>query len=87
MHRNFESILQDMLSTGVCEDKETILLGDLNVDYLRQQNNKEIKHIINVNGFKQIIKAPTRITKHSKILIDVIATTHEQNIVTMISSL
>ena len=37
-----------MLSTGVCEDKETILLGDLNVDYLRQQNNKEIKYIINV---------------------------------------
>ena len=49
LHKDFESILQDMLSTGVCEDNETILLGDLNVDYLRQQNNKEIKHIINVN--------------------------------------
>ena len=30
LHKDFESILQDMLSTGVCEDKETIL----NVDYL-----------------------------------------------------
>ena len=81
LHKDFESILQDMLSIGVCEDKETILLGDLNVNYPRQQNNKEIKHIINVNGFKQIIKAPTRITKDSKTLIGVIATTHEQNIV------
>ena len=85
LHKDFESILQDMLSTGVCEDKETILLGDLNVDYLRQQNNKEIKHIINVNGLKQIIKAPTRITKDSKTLIDVIATTHEQNIANSIT--
>ena len=75
MHKDFESILQDMLSTGVCEDKETIL----NVDYLRQQNNKEIKRIINVNGFKQIIKAPTRITKDSKTLIDVIATTRTKH--------
>ena len=80
-----ESILQDMLSTGVCEDKETILLGDLNVDNLRQQNKKEIKHIINVNGLKQIIKAPTRITKDSKTLTDVTATTHEQNIVNSIT--
>lgn len=46
LHKDFESILQDMLSTGVCEDKEAILLGDLNLDYLRQQNSKEIKHII-----------------------------------------
>jgi exonuclease III len=36
LHKDFESIFQDMLSTAVCEDKETILLGDLNADYLRQ---------------------------------------------------
>ena len=85
LHKDFESILQDMLSTGVCEDKETILLGDLNFDYLRQRNNKEIKYIINVNGLKQIIKAPTTITKDSKTFIDVIATTHEQNIANSIT--
>ena len=34
-----------MLRTGVCEEKETIILADLNAEYLRQQNQKEIKQI------------------------------------------
>ena len=68
-----------MLSTAVCENKETILLGDLNVDHLRETND-EIKRTIQTNGLKQLIKAPTRITKESNTLIDIIATTHAQNI-------
>ena len=79
LHPEFEIIFKDTLSTAVCENKETILLGDLNVDYLRETND-EIKRIIQINGLKQLIKAPTRITKESNTLIDIIATTHAQNI-------
>ena len=76
----FETIFEDMISTGVCEDKETILLGDMNADYLQQSKDKNIKRIISTNGLKQLIEKPTRVTKDSSTLIDIIATSHEQNI-------
>ena len=76
----FETIFEDMISTGVCEDKETILLGDMNADYLQQSKDKNIKRIISTNGLKQLIEKPTRVTKDSSTLIDIIGTSHEQNI-------
>ena len=80
LHPEFETIFENMMNTSVCENKETILLGDMNTDYLQQSKDKDIKRIIRLNGLKQIIKKPTRITKDSSTLIDIIATTHEQNI-------
>ena len=59
----FETIFEDMISTGVYEDKETILLGDMNADYLQQSKDKNIKRIISTNGLKQLIEKPTRVTK------------------------
>ena len=46
----FETIFEDMISTGVCEDKETILLGDMNADYLQQSKDKNIKRIISTKA-------------------------------------
>ena len=55
-------------------------MGDFNVDYLKNNDNKDIKSIIYQNGFNQIVTKPTRITKDSKTLIDIIATIYPANI-------
>ena len=53
----------------------------MNADYLQQSKDKNIKRIISTNGLlKQLIEKPTRVTKDSSTLIDIIATSHEQNI-------
>ena len=69
-----------MLDTCVSEDKETIVMGDLNVNYRKNSDNKEIKRIIKQYGLKQVIKKPTRITKNFSTLIDIIVTTHGKNV-------
>lgn len=48
----------------------------------KPKHNKDIKSIIHQNGLTQVIKKPTRITKDSKTLIDIIATNHPGNITT-----
>ena len=40
---SFESTLNDMLDTCVSEGKETIVMGDLNVNYNKNSDNTEIK--------------------------------------------
>ena len=64
-----------MIETATCENKEILLAGDLNCNYLVPNYHKEIKDIIRINGLKQLIELPTRITKRTKTLIDIIATT------------
>lgn len=80
--KNFKEEFDKSLSLYCSESKELILLGDMNVDYQKQNDNKDIKSIIQVNGLTQIIKKPTRVTKDSKTLIDIIATNNPANIVT-----
>ena len=81
LHPEFEAAFEDMINSSTCENKETILIGDMNADYLQQWKKRNIKRIISTSGLKQLIEKPTRVTKDSSTLIDIIATTHEQNIV------
>ena len=74
--KNFEQILIAVNSLSI----ETIILGDLNVNYLKQHSGKELKNMITLNGFKQLIKGPTRITAESSTLIDVILSNNESSI-------
>ena len=67
----FNDTLNDMLSTCLIENKEAIILGDSNCDYLNRLNNKEIKDVLLGHGFKQVITMPTRITRESSTLIDI----------------
>ena len=63
-----------MLSLAAANTKEVIVLGNLNASYFKRDDNSEIKRIILVNGFKQIIKKATRTTLNTSTLIDVIIT-------------
>ena len=50
------------------------MLGDFNANYQKRNDSKDIKTIIETNGFDQLVKDPTYITKTSESIIDLIAT-------------
>ena len=77
---DFENAFIDMLDDSVYENKETILLGDINVNYQNKSDNKEMKRIISQHGFKQVISKAIRVTRETSTLTDIAATTHEQNV-------
>lgn len=80
LNRIFNKEFNEMLSLASKECKETIILGDVNVNFLVPRDNKEFKSILNLHGLKQIIKKATRITEVSKTLIDIIATNCVENL-------
>ena len=52
-----------------------IIAGDLNFDMLvNSGNGKKFKDILQAANFRNVIKKPTRITKHSSTIIDLICT-------------
>ena len=59
---------------------ESIVLGDFNVIYLIPGDNAEFKAILNLHGFKQIVKKPTRVWDSTGSLIDIIATNNPASI-------
>ena len=69
-----------MINDANTQCDEIISLGDMNANYLDRNNNRELKSIIEKNGFKQLITTPTRITNISSTLIDIIITNKENNV-------
>lgn len=59
---------------------EIFLLGDINVNFLTKTNHKELKSILITHGLDQIIKSPTRVTKDTDTLIDVILTNNRSHV-------
>ena len=80
LSKNFNNAFNESLIAAQKEQKEIIILGDFNANYLNSQDNKELKAIINLNGLEQIISEPTRITETSSTLIDIILTNNKSNI-------
>ena len=60
-----------------------MLLGDFNIDQLNKNNseNRLLKSFAIENDMKQIINKPTRITEHSKTLIDLIFVNNDHRII------
>jgi hypothetical protein len=77
---DFLTLLNDTLSTIMDESKEVTLLGDLNINYLKKNDNIELKEMLSLSGFSQIITKATRITDTSQTLIDIVLTTNTSNI-------
>lgn len=80
LNRDFNFVFNDSITTILSENKEFILSGDMNCDFLKEPDHRDIKDCLKMNGFKQLIEKPTRVTQHSSTLIDVVFTTHENNI-------
>ena len=63
---------------------EIIILGDMNLDLLPNEKNGLVKKFTNLHRvlqFKQLVTKPTRVTEHSRTLIDHI-TTNRDNFMT-----
>ena len=80
LSRNWKDAFSDMLTKVSKDDKETILLGDFNVNYIKKNDHREEKDLIASHGFKQLIKDPTRVTSDSTTLIDVLLSNRPLNI-------
>lgn len=78
LDKDFNELFNSMLTKAMSESKETILLGDMNANFL---DNKDLKLIFNVHGLKQMIRQPTRITESTESLIDIILTNKPENLV------
>ena len=70
-----------MLSKVSLESKECIIMGDINIDYLKKKTDIEvIKSMFTLYGFKKLVKIATRITTETSTLIDVIMSNNMSNI-------
>ena len=64
-----------VLATASTENKECVLLGDFNcnfIDGVSNANTDNLKFYTNTYGFAQMIKSPTRVTSQSHTVIDLI---------------
>ena len=69
--KDFQAKFEIMIEKAVLEGKETLLVCDLNVNYLEEAHQKDIKEIFRIKSLKQMIKQLTKTTCHSKALIDI----------------
>ena len=79
---NENDVFFDNLSAVLkaCDNKETLLLGDFNLKWLDKTRRKKLKTISNKFQLTQLITSPTRITKSSKTLLDLIFTNKSDHI-------
>ena len=76
---NFNEVFTNMLSVATKDSKECILIGDVNVNFLNN-DNKEFKKVLTLFGFKQLITKPTRYNENNATLIDIIASNNSVHI-------
>ena len=62
------------------DSKEIIVTGDLNINFMKRTDHREIKHLLSLYGFKQLVQSATRSTENSHSLIDVIMSNHAEYI-------
>ena len=72
MSKNFNFFLSKTLQSIDSEKRESIIMGDMNVNYLIENDHEVIKDIFTDNGFKQILSTPTRVTDQTSSLTDLI---------------
>eukprot|EP00794_Sanderia_malayensis_P013554 gene13554-14954_t len=80
LSKNFNTEFNESLIAAQKEQREVIILGDFNANFLNPNDNKELKTTINLNGFEQMVSEPTRITQTTETLIDLILTNNPMNI-------
>ena len=81
LSKDFDNQLHSMHSTISESSQETTLLGDLNANFLKQEDkDKELKAVLRVYALKQLITKPNRITGSCESLLDVILTSCPESV-------
>ncbi|CAB4024977.1 Hypothetical predicted protein [Paramuricea clavata] len=71
----------DMCENAYCEEKEVIIMSDINIDFLKPNSiPKQWVDIIESYNLTQLIKVPTRVTNSSKTCIDHIYFTNPEHV-------
>ena len=70
--KNFNFFLSKTLQSIDSEKRESIIMGDMNVNYLIENDHQVIKDIFKDNGSKQILNTSTRVTDQTFSLTDLI---------------
>lgn len=77
-------ILDNCIQRAAAKGKEVIVTADLNCDLLPKQTTlqecKQLKMLLKTEKLSQLITQPTRITNHSKTLLEVVITDNPENI-------
>lgn len=81
--KEFNTLFDENITKINEERKEVIIMGDFNVNYENNQTHGEFKSMMTQNGFKQIVKSATRITKDTSTLIDLIFTNRPSTVPTV----
>ena len=72
--KNYDELVCSHMNTIMKENKETIILGDFNINYNEPSDKSNFKNAINQFGFQQMVNKSTRVTNMSSTLIDLIMT-------------
>lgn len=80
LSKDFNDKLTEILSIVLAENKEVLILGDLNCNFLEPNAQKQVKQIFDMFGLTQVIQRATRVTKDSKSLIDLAFTSNPERI-------
>lgn len=78
--RNWFELFSNMLLSVNDLEIEMMLLGDVHINYLKKTKHCEIKDMIELQGFMQLIESLTRITAESNTVKDVILSNKNSNI-------
>lgn len=78
------SSFENVLEVANAEMKEGIIMGDLNCNFLPgarcQGETRNLKSILQSMNMTQVVNEPTRVTRESQTLIDIVCTSQSQNI-------
>ena len=80
LNRDFDELFSQTLQKITDEKIESIFLGDFNTNFLNTTGRLPLRNIFIDFGYDQLITAPSRITKDTKTLIDLIFTNSPVNI-------
>ena len=80
LSKNFTPNLVAKLQNINRENKDVIIMGDININYLKKDDHRVIKDIFAVNGYKQLLGSATRTISSSATLIGVILTNEPSTI-------
>ena len=78
---DFNDKLDEVLNAVSDEEKEIILLRDLNCNFLELGCKRQLKQVFSMHGLKQIIQNATRITKSFASLIDIVLSSNPERII------
>ena len=76
----WNELFEDCLENVLKEEKELYILGDINRDLLNNQINKAWSDYIEPFGLTQLVSEATRVTSHSRTLIDHIYSNCPENV-------